>query len=278
MGFVTIMYLLTGAIAGFFSGLLGIGGGLVTVPALVYVFHLNVVFPDAAVMHRAIGTSFVIMFCTSLFSAWSHARHHMVSWVHVQRLMLGTCFGVLGGLYVGRLLSGAYLRTLFGVFLIFLAFDLLWGLFKPRSESRALLQSPQKSEVWGSSWALMLIGLSIGLLSGVLGVGGGFLMVPLLLKSGESIRSASGTAVMCILPTSLMGTVSSLLSTPTWSSTAHLPMGVMGYVYWPAVLWVTVASFFFIRLGVYFCKISSESVLKSLFAGLMLVVGVSLWY
>jgi len=157
-----------GVFVGFFSGLLGIGGGAVTVPILGLVF-LAYRFPPAQVMPLAIGTSLAAIVLATASSARAHLAHKAVRTDVVRGLAPGI---VLAGLMAGtlaRLLPTALLKGFFLLFVVYITYTILFGL-KPRT-TRPL---PGGTGLFG-------VGLLVGGLSGLAGVGGAMISMPFML-------------------------------------------------------------------------------------------------
>lgn len=179
--FDILLYLLLGAVAGLMAGLLGIGGGLITVPALAYLLPGRGIDPDN-VMHVAIGTSLAAMTITTAVSAYTHHRHGGVNWPVWRQLIGGLVIGsIFGALMVDDSRSDT-LRTVFGVFEILLAAHIALG----RQDARR--------SALPARWKVAIAGVCIGAICALLGIGGGLFVVPYLLWHGVSIRSAVSTS------------------------------------------------------------------------------------
>ena len=121
-----VAYLLTGAAAGLLAGLLGIGGGLVIVPALAWLFALQGFAPDT-LMHFAVGTSLAVIVPTAMSSLWAHQRRGSVDWTAVCRLVPGLVLGGLAGAALARVTSSSGLAVVFGLFEIAVGLQLAFG-------------------------------------------------------------------------------------------------------------------------------------------------------
>ena len=111
---VWLMYVSLGAFAGRLAGLLGVGGGLIIVPVLTFIFtaqHL----PDAHILHLALGTSLASIMFTSVSSLRAHHQRGAVDWMVVRRISLGIMVGTFGGSWVAAQLSTRFLKAFFGV-------------------------------------------------------------------------------------------------------------------------------------------------------------------
>lgn len=183
---------LIGLAAGFLSGLFGVGGGTVIVPALV---------AFAAFDRRlASGTSLVAIVPTSIVGVISYGVGGHVSWATAGILAIGTVVGAQIGTWLLARLSTQVLRWAFVVFLVVVAVQLL--LTVP-------VRGDEVDLTWGLAIGLVAVGLVTGVLSGLLGVGGGVIVVPaMILLFGYSDLLAKGTSLLMMIPTALSGTIS----------------------------------------------------------------------
>lgn len=257
-----LTYLLTGAVAGLLAGLLGVGGGLVIVPALAWLLAGHGV-PDAHLMHLAVGTSLAAIIPTAVSSLLAHRRRGSVHWPAVQGLLPGIVAGALGGAWLARQVSSPGLALFFGCFEILVAVQLFLAV-KPVAH-RSL---PGRA-------GMGLAGGVIGTISALLGIGGGTLTTPFLLWNGIDIRRAVGTSATCGLPVALAGAAGF-----AWSGWA--PMAgqawVTGFIYWPAVAGIVLASVPLAPLGARLAHYLPRVRLQRIFALFLLLVGVKMLY
>lgn len=251
-------YLALGSVAGTLAGLFGIGGGLIIVPALVFAFELQGVAPDV-VMHLAVGTSLATIVVTSSSSAWGHYRRGSVHRAWLVALLPGLMLGAVAGVLVAGRLSGGWLGTLFGAFLLLVATRMLLGLHPTTGT-----QAPGRG-------TMVLAGGVIGAVSALFGIGGGTLSVPWLSRSGATMAQAVGTSSTCGLPIALFGATTFIII--GWQAPG-LPSGALGYVMWPAFLSIVLASVPCARLGVWLAHRLPARQLRLAFAVLLAVVGV----
>jgi uncharacterized membrane protein YfcA len=253
-----LAYLGTGAVAGLLAGLLGIGGGLVIVPALAVLYSLQG-FPAANLMHFAIGTSLATIVPTSFASLLSHQRRGGIHWQAVRGLTPGVVLGALGGAWLAGLISSPELRLLFGVFELLVALQLLVGL------------QPAAHHALPGRARLGLAGVVIGAVSALLGIGGGTLTVPFLLWNRLDIRRAVGTAAACGLPIAIAG-AAGFAAGGAGDETA--PAGLTtGFIYWPAVAGVVSTSILAAPHGARLAHHLPQPLLQRIFALVLAVVG-----
>ena len=251
-------YVLLGAVAGIIGGLLGLGGGIVIVPALLFLF-IRQGFSAEIQMHLAVATSLATIIFTSIASAWSHHRHGAVYWRVVSFLVPGIIFGCVLGAIAANHIRSEGLRIIFGLFELLVAMQIGFGI-KP----------PGHRDLPGST-GMVLAGGGIGTLSTILGIGGGTLTVPFLLWCNVNIRNAVATSAACGLPIAVAGTLSFIVT--GWDHAA-LPVGSIGYVYWPAALSILVASILTAPLGASLAHILPVTILKRVFALVLVIVGI----
>jgi hypothetical protein len=253
-----MLYVGLGIGAGLLSGMLGVGGGQVVVPGLLYIFHLKGIAPAVSV-HMALGTSLATIVITSLSSALSHHRRGSVRWDVVRRMAPGIVVGSLVGGLMSGLVSAGVLRISFGVFLLILAVQMAFSL-RP-SPSRAL---PGRLGIAATA------GL-IGWTSAIVGVGGGSMVVPFLAWCNVNIKAAVGTASACGAPLALAGMVGFVAA--GWGL-ADLPAHSVGYVYLPAWLGISVCSLAFTPLGALISHKLPVDTLKRVFALFLAIAGI----
>jgi len=255
------LYLVTGMIAGFFAGLLGIGGGLIIVPVLTSVF---VLFLDGEhLVHLAIGTSMATILITSLSAVRTHQKQQAVRWDIFRKLTPGVIVGGLFGGLIAHLFSASLLAKLFAVIEFAIAIKLLLDIqAKPNRILPGLI---------GQSTA----GSLIGSLSTLVGIGGGTLTTPYLVWHNISIRQAIATSSAVSLPIAAAGTLGLLIS--GWQVSA-LPDYATGFIYWPAFIGITLASFFTAPMGARLTHRLPVKTLQKAFAILLFILAIKMFW
>ncbi|MCP1714977.1 putative membrane protein YfcA [Methanocalculus alkaliphilus] len=251
--------LLTGIIAGFFAGLLGIGGGFLMVPVQYMILVSTGMDPTVAI-RVAFGTSLAVVFPVSCAAAFAHHTRGGIDWGAA--VPIG-CAGLIGGFAGGTLAShlpADILKPLFGVMIIIAAIRMLTGTPVCRGEKDSCL----------FSWTLL--GAIIGILSGLLGMGGGILLVPiLLLFFNLPIHRAVGTSSACILFFSTGGILAYIVH---GLRVADLGAGYLGYI--DLLQWIILTGTMIplSRLGVGAAHRLPAERLKRVFAGMMVIIGI----
>lgn len=251
------LYLATGAVAGVLAGLLGVGGGLIIVPALVFIFAAQRL-PDAIVMHMALGTSLATIVMTSTSSVRAHHKRGAVLWQVVWRLTPGIVVGTLMGAVLVDMLSGGILKRIFGIFALLVALQMGLGA-KPAPHRRL----PERSGMGLAGWV-------IGGVSAIVGIGGGSLTVPFLTWCRVGVHNAVATSSACGLPIALAGSLGFIIT--GWNETT-LPAFSSGYIYWPAMAGIAITSVLFAPLGARLAHALPADTLKKFFAIFLALLG-----
>ncbi len=199
-----IIYLLTvlaaaAAVAGFMAGLLGVGGGIIMVPALYYAFTV-LGFDIVTRMHLSVGTSLAIIIPTSIISTKTHMEHNAVDFKMVKSFGIFIVLGVIAGTFLVVNLNTPTLILFFSIF----AF--ITGLFFIFLREK-LVENPKRI----SDAVKNISGILIGFISVPLGIGGGSLMVPFMRTIGYDIRKSIGTAAATGFLIAVSGTITMVL-------------------------------------------------------------------
>src|SRR5688572_28120554 len=262
-----LIFAATGVAAGLLAGLFGVGGGLIMVPALALVLPGLGVGPSI-VMQVAVGTSLAVISATSLSSMLAHHRQQGVRWDVFARFAPGLAAGAVAGAFVAHALPGLVLQRIVGVGAILVALQMF--LASPEKGDATLFQDEAEKRV---ASPFLLAGGVIGLLSALIGIGGGSLTVPFLTWRRVPIRQAVGTAAACGVPIAWAGAVGFIVA--GWS-VAGRPEFSVGYVALPAFAAIAVASVATAPLGARLAHRLPPRLLKRAFAALLLAVGISL--
>ena len=254
------LYLLLGSAAGVMAGLLGVGGGLIIVPGVVGLLHLQGVW-DGPIMQLAVGTSLATIVITSISSVRAHHKRGAVLWPVVWSLSPGIVLGALVGAKVADWLPSDTLRIVFALFVLSIAAQMAFAA-KPAAH-RGL---PGSAGMWGA-------GGVIGGLSAIVGIGGGSLTVPFLTWCNTDMRQAVATSSACGLPIALSGSAAFIFN--GWGH-AQLPAWSLGYIYGPALVGIALASMWTAPLGAKLAHTLPVAMLKRVFAGFLLLVGLKM--
>ena len=193
--YLIFVMIITAIPAGFAAGLFGIGGGLITVPILFYIFTRAGIDPSY-VMHLSVGTSLAIIIPTSIISTKTHMEHDAVDFNMVKSFGIFIVLGVLCGTFLAVSLKTPALVLFFAIF------SFCVGLFFIFLREQ-LMDKPKKI----SELIKKISGILIGFISVPLGIGGGSLMVPFMRTFGYDIRKSIGTAAAVGFLIALTGSI-----------------------------------------------------------------------
>jgi uncharacterized membrane protein YfcA len=256
-----LLYLVCGAVAGLWAGLLGLGGGLVVVPLLNYIFQQSAAVPDTLCMRLAVGTSLASILFTAASSSRAHARRGSVLWPWVPPLAPALALGTALGSKLSVALPVFGLKAFFAFFLVAVAVQTLADYYPAYRGSK-----PGLAVMAGA-------GLVIGGVSSLVGLGGGTMSVPFLRWSGVDMRRAVGTSAALGWAIALAGSLGYVVN--GWGA-AGLPAYSLGYVSLPATLGVAATSIFFAPLGARLSHALPVNVLKKIFAGFLVLMAARL--
>ena len=258
-----LLCLLVGAVAGFFAGLFGIGGGLMIVPVLVYLLPM-VGVPEPLLMSTALGTSFATIVITGFSSAQRHHKLGNIVWSAVKILAPSIMVSVfICGFFIGKL-DRDISSKLFACLVVYLAVKMVLSI-KPKTNKTVKPLTTQSSIIGG---------ILIGMASSAAGIGGGGFIVPFLNSRGIDMKKAIGSSAFCGMLLGTSGMFSFMLS-GWWN--AAMPEYSLGYIYFPAVLCITATSFFTSKLGATATSKLPVPTLKKGFALLLITIAVDMF-
>lgn len=257
------LYLALGAVAGVLAGLLGIGGGLILVAALVWLLPTQGVPAELAV-HVALATALASIILTGLSSARAHHQRGGVLWPTVAWLVPGLLLGGWLGSLVATRLDGEWLRGFIAAYCYLAALQLGLDWPKAKQERPDAPRGPGYTATGGF----------IGAISALVGIGGGSMTVPLLVWRGVRPVRAVGTSSACGVAIALASAAGYAAHGPAPGS---LPAGSWGYVFVPAAVGIALASVLTAPLGTRLAHRLSGLALRRLFAAFLVLVGTSLW-
>ena len=253
-----LAYLAIGALVGFAAGLLGIGGGVVMVPLLVWVFTSHGM-PTEHLLHVAIGTTLAAMVFTSISSMGAHHSRGAVDWAIARAMSPGMLTGSFAAALVAGLIPTRPLAVGFTLLVFYAATQILLDLKPPGSRE---LPGPL---------GLFSAGAIIGAVSSLLAAGGAFMTIPFLTWCMVPLRRAIGTAAANGLPIAIAGTAGYVLH---GLRADGLPRPSAGYVYLPALALVVTTSMLAAPLGARLAHSLPVKRLRTIFAMLLYVFAV----
>lgn len=251
------LLLLLGVFSGFIAGLLGLGGGLIMVPALLYLLAGST--DQTVLMHTAVGTALASMVFTSISSVWAHHRHGAIHWHNFNKLTPTILLGAFSGAMLTKVMSFDSMRLFFSLFVFSVAVIMYFGL-----SSAAHVDSLKK-------WVWQITGYIIGLVSAVVGIGGGTMTTPFLTYNNVDIKNAIATSAAVGMPIAVAGVLGFIVAGWNVESTS----GDLGFINAQALMSIVAMSVLFAPLGAKVAHNVDGKKLKKFFAIFLAFLGLS---
>ena len=237
--FLLIVMVITATVAGFFAGFFGIGGGIITVPCLFYIFN-SIDIDKSFIMHLSVGTSFAIIIPTAMMSVYTHYKHKAVDLNILKTYGIFVVIGVVIGAFSAALMNTKSLVLFFSLIIYILALNLIF--LKDKTKFKIKFNLVQRSS----------FGFVVGFISSLMGIGGAIMNVPILKFVGYTINKAIGTAASIGFLISIFGTIGFLITGIIVQK--DLPLST-GFINIPAFL-------IFIPITILMAKIGANTVHK----------------
>ncbi len=257
-----IAYIIVGVLSGLLAGLLGIGGGIIIVPSLFFIYTLLDV-GVATPMHLAVGTSLAIITVTSIVAMLLYEKRQAIFWSIFKNLNIPLIIGGFLGVFIAYLISGDILAKIFSV--VALLFG-LYFLFIKKTHKRS--KKPEK-------FLTIFLGLVIGSLATLLGIGGGVVGMPLFIMLLRIPNySLIGTAATATFITALVGTLSYLITGFNILGNPHS----IGYIHLPSFLSIGFISIFTVSFGIKLADKLDVKILKKIFALALIATSIFMFF
>jgi uncharacterized membrane protein YfcA len=255
-----VAFLVLGAVVGFMAGLLGIGGGGIMVPTLTTIFLAQGV-PVEQVVHMALGTSMASIVMTSFASMRAHHKKGAVQWNVVKYMAPGVIVGTFGATFLASSMKSAQLAIFFAVFMAYVSIQM------------AVDKKPKPSRQLVGTQGLFGGGLFIGIISALVSIGGGSLTVPFLVWQNVDLKKAIATSAAIGFPLSIAGTIGYIVNGSMHAETSGF---MLGFVYFPAVVLISLVSFFTAPFGAKMAHNLPVAKLKKIFALLLMALSIKM--
>lgn len=254
-----LIFVLCGLVTGLLSGMLGIGGGVITVPTLYFFFRYTGIF-EFHVMQVAASTSLAISLLISVFSSLIQRSKKGILFSALKFIAPGLIIGCICGAIIARFVSSDLIRHIFGVGAI------LIGIYFaiPRLPHMMIAPAPNRT--------LSFFGVAIGSLSSLLGIGGGVLTFPTFLGYGMNTKTSSATSSCTTTLSSFIGTITYLLV--AWKN-PKLPY-TFGYIEIHAFLTIAITALLTTPLGIKLSYTLNTHLIKRIFGGCLSLIGLTM--
>ena len=254
---------LTAIPAGFLAGLLGIGGGLITVPVLYYIFG-NFGLDNSFIMHLAVGTSFSIIIPTSIASTLTHMKYKAVNLDIVKSYGIFVALGVLIGTIFASNLKTAQLILFFSIVTLILSFNFLISKEKREVKPREI-----------NLFAKIILGSLAGFFSAPMGIGGGVMNTPIIRMFGYPINVAIGTSAAIGFLIAVVGTIGFVVTGKYLNINAPLSIGFINV---PAFLIFVPITTLMAKVGAKTVHKIDKNLIGKFFGIFLLLVSIRLFF
>ncbi len=255
-----IILLAAGILTGFFSGLLGVGGGSIMIPAQDIVYTAMGV-PEDMTIKLAFGTCLLVILPTAISGAWRHHQKGVVQWKLATVMGSCTLIAAFGGATLATHLPGAGLKIAFGIILLATGIKMLTAQ-PPEGEQQEFRDNP---------WLWLAWAIPIGFATGIMGFGAGILIVPILvLALGLKMHRAVATSLAIMIFSSIGGVTGYIIN---GLDVPDLPAHSIGYVHLPSWLLLAVTSIGLAQVGAITAHRLSARKIEYIFIALMFLMG-----
>jgi len=262
MTFILIALLLTGLVIGTLSGLLGIGGGIVMTPGQYWLYTAQGWSEDLAVK-VAFATSLAVILPTAASGVWRHTKQHDINWRAAVFMGIFTAIGSFSGASLAARVPGDILKIVFGCLALAIAVRML-----------TLKISDAERPINSNLWLWAALALPIGVITGLLGIGGGVLVIPaLVMVLRFRMREAAATSLGMMLFTSVGGIAGYIIN---GFQAADRPAYTIGYIFWPGWIALAVTSVFMAQVGAVLAHKIPGKWLNYLFVALLFYISLDM--
>ncbi len=258
-----LLLVASGAVTGVVAGMLGVGGGIIVVPVLYYVFTLLGV-DQSVLMHMAVGTSLATIIPTSMRSTLSHHRKGAVDWNVVRIWAPGIILGTICAAMIANSISSMMLTLIFASFAFLFALNMAFG-----------REGWHVKESLPARGIQMVLAFFMGTLSALMGIGGGTLGVTLFTLFNMDIRRAVATAAGLGIVISIPGTLGFMIA--GLGEEGRLPWS-LGYINLLGFLCISVATVLTAPLGVHLAHTIRRTTLLRIFALFLIITSLRMFW
>ncbi|MDC9727117.1 MAG: sulfite exporter TauE/SafE family protein [Candidatus Thioglobus sp.] len=251
------LLLLLGVFSGFIAGLLGVGGGLIIVPALLYLLSGSV--EQIVLMHTAVATALAVIVFTSISSVRAHHSRSAIHWHNFKKLTPAILLGAFSGALLTKVMSFDFMRIFFALFEFSVAAIMYFG-----------LSSSAHADNLGK-WVWRITGYIIGLVSAIVGIGGGTMTTPFLTYNNVDIKNAIATSAAVGMPIAIAGALGFIVA--GWN--AQGVTNGLGFIHSEAFISIVLMSVLFAPLGARVAHSVDGKKLKKFFAIFLALLGLT---
>ncbi|MDC0535232.1 sulfite exporter TauE/SafE family protein [Francisellaceae bacterium] len=260
-----IIFICLGMITGVLAGMLGIGGGMIVVPALAFIFNYLGIGSEYSMQYAA-GTSLAIMIFTAIATVYKNYKLQRIYLPVFKQTIGWIIVSLIIGAIIARFLDGFILGLIFALMLIVLLIKMLR---QDKEHKYNVEMNANNINIDIPKKKSFIYGSLIGVKSGLLGIGGGAISIPFLTRYKVPIKIASATTSAFTLPISILGTICYCIL----GATDHIDLPYStGYIYWPAVLFIAPLSMVFAVIGTKIATHISPKSIRMIFIILFIIL------
>ena len=254
-----IILVFTGIFTGIAAGLFGLGGGLIIVPVVTYSLLSFSNIPLEQAILTGISTSLASMVLTGAMATYSHTINKNIDYKIIHKFVIGIILGALLIGYIINIFPGQMLKNFFIIYTFLIAYTI------NTPKANFINNLPIQNNIVSN-----LIGFIFSIISGLVGIGGATLFVPFLIRNNIPAKLAIGTSSALGFLIGLVASISIFIS-----SLYFVPINnsMFGFIYLPAILFLTLPSLIFVRLSANWLLKISDTNVKKLFSSMLLIIG-----
>ena len=262
---IILLLIMVGAVGGFLSGMLGIGSGVVFVPALHFVFEKMGVAPQH-LMQATVATSLAIIASAVATAAWKRHKRGDVDWETFRCWVPFLVCGVVCGTLLASSVDGQILEKIFAVITSAMALHIVFG-----RETSSESPKPWFTLPWQRTGVTL-----VGGLAAMTGLGGGVMMIPMMTMRGLHLQRAVGTGSLLSLFVAIPGAITYIVT--GWPVRAELAPYSLGYINIPAALLVAGCAMAAAHGGVAAAYALDKKIMRRIFAGVLIAVSLKMFW
>ena len=256
---VYLLYAICGSIGGFLGGLLGLGGGIIFVPTLFFIFTLYGLNSEH-LMQSAVSTSLACVVISSLSAALKHNKNKLINWRSFKKMLPGLILGSVLGVILITVLSNEMIKFYYGILLILISTYLIF-------EHESQLKKPVP---YGEYKFIHIFSFFTGSISTMLGIGGGTLTTPYFKYHGDNMKTSIATAAACGVPIALVGIVITFVLN---KASGIFDRTIFDFIIIDAFIIMSVCTLIFSYIGAGVTFITNTIFLKHIFSVTLLITG-----
>jgi len=256
-----LLYVITGAVGGFIGGFLGLGGGIIFVPSLFYIFTYFQI-QNEYVIQSAVSTSLACVVISSLSATIKHYKNQLINWKIFYKMLPGLTLGSLSGVLFITIFPSNIIKLFYSILLIMIA---IYMFFEKKNNIKSVLKLN----------FVHFFSYIIGTVSALLGIGGGTLTTPYFKIQGESLKSSIATAAACGVPIASFGIILSIILN-TFTNSFHTT--ILNYINLSSFILISSSAILFSYFGAATTFSTNTSLLKNIFSLSILIIGITIFF